>query len=162
MIAFCFEALRIKSYTLCTETCKPSETSSIPEATKSNWYNIEQSDLSIDLYSAILKLAHKPMSWRGVGSKKLISSSLSEFLNFWQNVKNSAIEPEVVLLPNGNIQAEWYKNDKHFLEIEFGSNQMLLFGLFDGKKVYEGTGELIEVITIAKLNSSKALNWTIG
>ncbi|NQU63590.1 MAG: hypothetical protein HQ517_04815 [SAR324 cluster bacterium] len=147
---------------LCTEAYKSSKTSSIPEAIKSNWYNIEQSDLSFDLYSTILKLANKPNGWRGGNSKKLISSSLSEFLNFWQSIKSSAIEPEVVLLPNGNIQAEWYKNDKHFLEIEFGSDQMFLFGLFDGKKIYEGRGKLNDVITIAKLNSSKALNWAIG
>ncbi len=157
LFVFDFETQKL----LCTVECKITDTNSIPEVITKNWFNIEQSEISYEMYSRILKLSSKSDGWRGNGSRKLEASSLLAFLNFWQKIKQCTVEPDLVLLPNGNLQVEWYKNDKHFFEIEFTTDQLLIFGLFDGKKEYEGIGSSSDVLAIAKLNSSKAVKWSM-
>lgn len=136
-------------------------TNSIPESFTKNWRLFANSGLSENSYTYLLKLAKKQEGWRGQGSKALNTESLASFLRFWLDIKKIASEPEFVLLPNGNLQTEWYKDDKHFTELEFQPDNRVLFGIFDGKDEIEGEAQQREVTTIlaGDRNKIKRLNW---
>lgn len=137
-----------------------TETGVTPEAILSNWQHLANSSFSSQSYLFILKLARKSDGWRGPGSKQLGTNSLSSFLKFWNTVKENAVEPEFALVPNGNIQAEWYKDEHHFIEIEFKPNNQVLFSFFDGDSIIEGIGKVDEVIAILSSKRFQPIQWS--
>jgi hypothetical protein len=136
------------------------ETGATPETIVKNWQLLATSGLSEQSFLFILRLARKKSGWRGSGSKPLEASSLSNFLKFWDKVSEYATEPEFALAPNGNIQAEWYKDERHFLELKFTPHNMIFFGFFDGDKVYEGRTEPDDIIKILSSKEFKPLKWS--
>lgn len=132
----------------------------IPMSIRFNWHALANSGLTYESYSYILRLAKKKAGWRGKGSKALNGDSLSNFLIFWCEVESHSKEPEFSLLPNGNIQAEWYKNNNHFSEIEFKDNGKVLFGFFDGKNYeVEGEADINDLFSIVSRKNFRILKW---
>lgn len=137
-------------------------TSVVPQSISANWMLLAKSGLSEPAYKAILRLGSKPLGWNGPGSFPLDARSLTNFLNFWIQVRNVATEPDLVLTPKGNIQAEWFKSPRQFLEIDFRSeNEPSFFGLFDNREVVlEGSAPASEIMQIVLHHrNGMALTW---
>jgi hypothetical protein len=79
----------------------------LPIAIASNWSRIALSRIGAPLYARLMNLAKREPGWRGPGSRSLDAASLRVFLEFWKLIRHSAVEPQVVLGPNGHIQAVW-------------------------------------------------------
>jgi len=137
-------------------------TETIPDAIRQNWQIMANAELSEQSYLFISHLARKPWGWRGPGSRSLRTGSLANFLSFWSGVKEEAVEPDFVLTPNGNLQAEWYKDNSHFVELEFRPDHQIFFGLFDGKLVLEGQAKAAEVNALLGIKDYRPLKWACG
>jgi hypothetical protein len=73
----------------------------------------------------------------------LHSLSLRNFLSFWRLIKDKAHEPEIVLCANGNIQAEWYRNESNALFIEFcDKEKKTIFSFMNEDKQSDGLEDL--------------------
>jgi len=134
----------------------------VPDVISFNWQDLAVSGLSHKMYQCLLALASYEEGWNGPGSRGMNASSLSTFLRFWKQVREHSVEPELVLTPQGNLQAEWSKDGGHYLEIDFrGENEKALFGLFDGRKaVIEGAAPLDDVIRVVMFHrKGAALRW---
>ncbi len=141
-------------------TSKPTE--AVPEAIVQNWQFLANADLSEKGYLFLLRLAKKEPGWRGQSSRPLDYRSLANFLRFWRSVREHAVEPEFVLVPSGNLQAEWYKDDDQFVELEFQQDNRCLFGLFDGESVLEGAADVQELLAFLSVLNFEPLKWSYG
>lgn len=137
-------------------------TDTMPDAIRANWYELAISKLSVEAFARLNLLANKQAGWRGPGAMALSGASLSKFLRFWATVRSVAAEPELMLTPMGTLQAEWFKNHKQFLEIEFGqTDEGSNFGLIDRKTRLEGNAKPSELIQILKsYRAGIAMTWT--
>jgi len=123
-------------------------TSAVPETIMGNWQLLAQAGLTTKTYAYIFKLASKNDGWRGHGSRPMNAQSLAAFLQLWNQIAEFAQEPEFVLMPNGNLQIEWYRDDNHFVELEFQPNNKIIFGMFDGETVIEGVAHVKEIVPL--------------
>lgn len=155
-----------RKLTQSSTTFKPIETvttSAIPESISANWQDIVDSSLPMKTFELLVKLARKKPDWNGNGSLPLNAYSLASFLRFWKKVREIAVEPDLVLTSKGNLQAEWFKDRLHFLEIDFREEgQSSFFGLFDGRKaILEGASSLETVLGICLSHKGGiALRWS--
>lgn len=140
----------------------PTSTDTMPDAIRANWYELAISRLSVDAFARLNFLATKQAGWRGPGSMDLGGVSVSKFLRFWAAVRADAAEPELMLTPMGTLQAEWFKNHRQFLEIEFSqADESSNFGLIDRKTQLEGKARPNELIQLLKgYRDGIALTWT--
>lgn len=136
-------------------------TNVVPYAIQENWMLFIETNIPKESYNKIFQLAGKTDNWRGAGSKKLNGESLREYLKFWKKIYSFATEPDFSLMPNGNLQAEWFKNNTHFTEIEFQPNGTIFYGVFDGKTVHEGESKVNELVPLisSTVASKKRLQW---
>jgi len=130
-------------------------TSAVPETIIRNWQLLAQAGLTTKTYSYIFKLASKNAGWRGHGSCPMNAQSLAAFLQLWNQIVEFAQEPEFVLMPNGNLQIEWYKDDYHFVELEFQPDNKIIFGIFDGETVIEGVAAVEEIVPLLQQRNFK-------
>ena len=135
------------------------KTNSLPDSLRDNWNSLGTSCLSDDMYKKISALARKPNHWRGAGSKKLSSQSLSNFLLFWRTIRDKASEPFLTLAPSGNIYAEWHASWRRHLDLEFTPNGKVYFGLFNGGHTVEGKDKLCEVINSMLSRRQNPFRW---
>jgi hypothetical protein len=137
-------------------------TTVLPTAISSNWNDLAGGGLSEKIYQRLLELAGLTAGWNGSGSLGMNASSLWSFIAFWKQVRQFSAEPELVLTPSGHLQAEWSKNSKHCLEIDFrGSGENSYFALIDGRKaVIEGAASIKEIFKIiTSYQDGVALTW---
>ncbi len=137
-------------------------TTVLPTAISSNWNDLAGGGLSEKIYQRLLELAGLTAGWNGSGSLGMNASSLWSFIAFWKQVRQFSVEPELVLTPSGHLQAEWSKNSKHCLEIDFrGSGENSYFALIDGRKaVIEGASSIKEILRIiTSYQNGVALTW---
>jgi hypothetical protein len=137
-------------------------TDTVPDVISESWNHFVTNRLSEKAYLKILKLANKNDGWRGTGSLSLNTKSLQAFLRFWNQLIEISEEPDFVLMPNGNLQTEWYKNDNHFIELEFQPNNKIIFGIFDGDTEHEGVASVKEVGNILKERDFKKFKQLVG
>jgi hypothetical protein len=130
-------------------------TSAVPETIIRNWQLLAQAGLTTKTYSYIFKLASKNVGWRGHGSCPMNAQSLAAFLQLWNQIVEFAQEPEFVLMPNGNLQIEWYKDNYHFVELEFQPDNKIIFGIFDGETVIEGVAAVEEIVPLLQQRNFK-------
>jgi hypothetical protein len=130
-----------------------------PLAVVLNWSRLARADLSRTSYSRLFALAMRPDGWRGRGSKVLSVASLSVFLKFWSLVSSDAAEPEFALMPNGHLSAEWFKNNRRHLDVEFAEDWMVYFGLFNGEGISEGKETIENLAAILRATKPKPLLW---
>jgi hypothetical protein len=123
-----------------------SGTQSMPPALEANWHEINAAQFSVSFRARLARLAGLPDGWNAGSGKKLSVASLSLFLSFWTKMPARADEPETTLVPNGHLQAEWYKSTKQFLKIEFCDEEFLIYGLINGKRVHEGRATVKELL----------------
>lgn len=133
----------------------------LPEAVSASWTRIAQADISVRLYSRLVRLASQPDGWRGPGSLSLRPSSLKRFLEFWTMVRNEAREPELALAPDGSLHAEWFKSHRQRLDVRFAEPKVI-FGLFAGNSILEGADNLKTVAQILMQHHAKPLAWSLG
>jgi hypothetical protein len=110
----------------------------MPQVIVSNWTRLFRANLSSTLYSRIMQIARRQDGWRGQGSKGLTHEALKTWLDFWTAVNDKASEPALALTARGTLQAEWFRNSRRHLDLEFVSKDRIFFGLFDGHAAYEG------------------------
>ena len=136
---------------------------SVPSAITSNWNDLAGGGLSEKIYQRLLELAGLTAGWNGSGSLGMNASSLWSFIAFWKQIRQFSAEPELVLTPSGHVQAEWSKNNKHYLEIDFRSSngENSYFALIDGRKaVIEGAASIKEILSIiTSYQNGVALTW---
>jgi hypothetical protein len=125
-----------------------------------NWIRLTRAELSDAAYSKLFSIATRSEGWRGLGSRALSSASLSVFLKFWSVVSQEAAEPQFALMPNGHLCAEWFKNDRRHLDLEFADDWMIYFGLFNGNGIWEGKETIENLAITLKATPSKPLLWT--
>lgn len=138
----------------------PTNSNVVPDTIRENWQALANSGLSDRSYLQLLKLAKKEHGWRGLGTRSLDGRSLGQFLSFWAKVRSHALEPEFVLLPNGNLQVEWYRDDHHFTELEFRSDGSVFFGFFDASSEIEGSARLVEIQPLIEARRYRYLRWS--
>jgi hypothetical protein len=114
----------------------------MPKAIVSNWTRLFFANLSSGLYSRIMQIARRPDGWRGEGSKGLTAEALRAWLDFWAKVNDSASEPSLALTARGTLHAEWFRNSRRHLDLEFVSRARIFFGLFNGHATCEGVDTL--------------------
>ena len=131
----------------------------LPPAIAANWSRLALSGIGTALYTRLVNLAKREAGWRGSGSRALDGSSLQTFLNFWKMVRGYAVQPQVVLAPNGNMQAIWQKSSKKILDLEFAEGNRVYFGLFDGASVQDGVDAANELARALLNRSSEPLKW---
>lgn len=131
----------------------------LPDAVRDNWNRLAVSELTEQSYATITKLAHKGTGWRGAGSLPLSAGSLRAFLDFWQQIKEHAKEPELTMTPRGNLVAEWHKNWRRHLDIEFRAGGFALYGLFDGQSLHEGRDTISGLARFLMYRERKPLRW---
>lgn len=110
----------------------------IPPAILANWDALRRSQLSSkSLECLIFSTWNRPAS-NARGLKPVTLDSLRNFLRFWSNINADSAEPEISVSPRGFVQAEWFKDDDHFLVIEFRPDDSLMFSLWDEAPRVEG------------------------
>jgi hypothetical protein len=117
---------------------EPPTGNAMPRVIVSNWTRLFRAKLSGSLYSKIMQIARRQDGWRGEGSRGLTQEALQAWLDFWTAVNDDASEPALALTARGTLQAEWFRNARRHLDLEFVSGQKIFFGLFDGRAAYEG------------------------
>jgi hypothetical protein len=128
-----------------------------PVALSDNWTGLALSGLSDPTYDRIVELANT-----GPGSRRirpLSSRSLRLFLAFWRKVRHHAREPELVLCPSGHLQAEWHRNWRRHLEIEFCEDGHVFYGLFNGDRVHEGYDQSAAIVDFLQRYPGRPLMW---
>jgi hypothetical protein len=134
--------------------------SAMPSAILHSWGNIAKAQMSVVFYRRLVQLANAKAGWRGPGSKPLDAVAIKTFLRFWTLVRENAAEPELSLVPDGTLLAEWRKSDHHRLDVRFAS-QLTFFGLLTPKNVIEGADSMSTVATILSLHPLKPLSWQL-
>lgn len=130
-----------------------------PHAISINWSRIGRAGLSSQLFTRLFRLAARLEGWRGPGSRALDSLSLAEFLKFWTVIRENAAEPNLSLLPNGHLGAEWYRSGRRHLDIEFAHGGIVYFGLFNGDTEIEGKEALLTTAELLLAHPAKPFRW---
>jgi hypothetical protein len=136
-----------------------TDATSTPSAIWANWSRLSQANLSVETYTRIRNLARYEKEWRGPGSKALTSESLRTFLEFWIDVGPVATSPDLAITARGSIQAEWFRNSRRHLDLEFVGKDKVFFGLFNGNAINEGIDTLEGVAAWLKSHHAKPLLW---
>lgn len=131
-----------------------STTSVLPDAVAANWGKISKARLTKQMYGNIVRVATQS---RGM-APAVTAASLGNFLEFWMRIRNAAVEPEVVLAPDGTLYAEWYKSKHQRLDVRFTVNKAI-FGLFAGSSILEGAERPETVANLLKQHAAKPLQW---
>ncbi len=133
--------------------------STVPIPIASNWSMLARSGIGVPLRARLVTLAKLDSGWRGSGSRSLQSASLRVFLEFWNLIRGSAVEPQITLTPAGHLQAIWRRNSKRNLDLEFVTSEKIYFGLFDGSNIHEGVDTANELAAMLLTRPSKPLKW---
>jgi hypothetical protein len=130
-----------------------------PTSIALNLARLEAAKLAAATKARILALAMRRDGWRGPGSRALGATSLSTFLKFWGLIAREAAEPELALMPNGHLSAEWFKNSRRHIDLEFADDTTIYCGLFNGSAIWEGKDDAQNIATMLKGTASKPLLW---
>lgn len=137
-------------------------TNIVPAAIMRNWLMLANSGLSDVTYTRLLRLAQQSEKPAWISTRKMSAESLASFLKFWMIVRHTAVEPDLVLLPNGNVQAEWYRDEKHNLDLEFLVGDSCIFGLFDGRNVAEGAESIASIESLLRAKDFAPVRWRLA
>jgi hypothetical protein len=122
---------------------------------------ITRAGISAPLFERLVRLAQSAESGAMKEKLPMSSRSLQSFLTFWAHTRKDAVEPDVFLLPNGNVQAEWAKKC-NLMTIEFRDDGEMFFSIVDesgemvGKERATPGGEMLSLLLARK---SKPLYW---
>jgi len=137
-----------------------AEVTSLPTVIADNWTRLGKAGLSVSLYSRLLKLA-APRNEHVLPRKAALrKTSLKDFLEFWMQIRQDAVEPELTLAPDGCLYAEWYRSPHRRLDVKF-SDRVTHFGVIDGRRILEGAETLSSVASILRHHHSKPLKWQL-
>lgn len=143
-----------------SKICSSPTTDTSPPAISYNFQLLEHAGFSQKTKKRIEYLAYLKEGWLGNGGLSLDNLSLSNFLKLWLRIKAKATEPDLVLCPNGNIQAEWFKNSKRNLLIEF-QREKAIYILNDGKSHIPAIDDF-ENLVILTNRPSQPFRWHSG
>jgi hypothetical protein len=133
--------------------------STVPKAIVANWNRLFSANLPNDVYRRIRLLSRYDNGWRGDGSKALSADALKTFLNFWIQMTGYLANPDLALTARGTLQAEWFRNSRRHLDLEFVDSKKIFFGLFNGENVYEGVDSLEGLSEWLKHHRANPLRW---
>lgn len=133
-------------------------TDALPDALSANWSKLTAANLTKSFRSRLLTLASDRLGTSPSEIRGLRPKSLSDFLDFWDDVKEHAVEPEITVSRDGSLVAEWFKSEKERLDIKF-ADRALLFGLLDKGAILEGAQGIDLVSKILLDHDSKPLKW---
>lgn len=129
----------------------------LPDVLSQNQQRLKEAKFSLLLSTKIERLAYKTSP----DCSSLSTKSLQNFLTFWNLAKKldpKIVEPDVFLCPNGNLQAEWYKNSKRQLAIEFG-NEFSLCVCMNGEKVFSSKDGINGLASTLSVHTDHPLRW---
>ena len=133
----------------------------LPAAIITNLMEIARSGVSEVLFGRFVRLAQSRESRIVTGKLPMSPRSLQLFLNFWQKVRQSAVEPDIFLLPNGNVQAEWARK-RNLMTIEFRGDSEIFFSVADGSGEITGkerASAYAEILAMLLARRSKPFSW---
>lgn len=136
-----------------------SSANSVPRSMLAFWTRVAQANMSVRMHSDLLRVAGQPSGWKGARSVALRESSLKTFLDFWTAIRDSAVEPELSLAPDGTLLAEWFNSPRQRLDARFVDHKVL-FGLFANNRILEGAESSGVVAQILKSHPLKPLTWS--
>lgn len=128
-------------------------TNAVPPAIQANWGRIAQARLPVHMYRSILRIAT-------LQAPALVPISLAYFLEFWRRVAADAVEPELVLAPDGTVHAEWFRSPRQRLDVRFAASGKAVFGLFANTDVLEGAYNTEAVATLLAAHPARPLQWS--
>ena len=134
-------------------------TSGLAMALVANWLSLRRAGLPRPTYRQICEIAVLQDGWLGPGSRALAAGYLSRFLECWSKLRDRASPPDVVLRPNGMLQVEWYRDDRHFVELCFEDDLLCHFAVFDGNCVSEGIATDDDAIDIVQAGRKSRMKW---
>lgn len=135
--------------------------SSMPEQLVATWQQLAKSRLPIETFRIVIRLARMRSGWRGPGSRPLHARSLAAFLHFWRGIVEHAAPPDLTLTPAGNLLAQWFRDDRHYLDLEFTPDDRIYFGLFDGASASEGVDRPLAVQQmLSNRASGRCFRWS--
>lgn len=134
-----------------------ASTDAVPEPVSINWHRLEKSGFSKITRNRIDSLACGPHGSAGLNSSALSTTSLSKFLEFWQELA-PAEEPNLTLLPNGRIKALWFKSPTNFFDVQFCQNGDVIYALYYRGKVHHGVGTAPEILALLKARAIKLVS----
>jgi hypothetical protein len=143
------------------ESKRSEPVNTLPEVIQASWSRIAHANMSVHMFSALVRIATQPPGWRGPGSLALRSASLKNFLEFWSAVRDNASEPELGLAPDGSLHAEWFRSARQRLDVRF-LDQKVIFGLFAGNSILEGAEPRDTAAQILNAHHAKPLSWSAG
>ena len=106
-----------------------------PSSVTGNWNKWIRARLTDELQSRLIKIAGQG---RRTNARVLTAESLGEFLDFWNLVRGSAVEPEITAASDGTLCAEWFKSRQQRLDVRFVAGHAV-FGLFTRGGILEGS-----------------------
>jgi hypothetical protein len=116
-------------------------TTALPIPITQNMQLLKDANFSKKTADRINYLANLEVGWHANAGQTLNPLSLRNFLNLWLDIRTDANEPDLVLCSNGNIQAEWFKNTKRNLAIEFRAGDAI-YVLQDGESYVPAIDDL--------------------
>lgn len=133
-------------------------TSQMPESALLLWPQFLSNNLTMKLVNSIVHLL-SAKGGAGEGRKKPLShESLNAFLEFWDGVKDVAIDPDLSLAPDGTLVAEWYNSVNRRLDVRFLGKDVV-FGLIAGARILEGVDSQKSVILMMRNHPASPLKW---
>jgi hypothetical protein len=137
-------------------------TETTPPAISVNRMRLNRAGFSRQSNATLFNIACRADGWRGSGSRSLKSGSLSNFLEFWNAISlpTKALEPRFTLTPDGSLVAEWLKNRRHHLDLEFREDGMVYFGLFNGRSTVEGIDSIKGLIGHLRSVAPSPFRWS--
>lgn len=134
-------------------------TSVVPESFAANAQLLHRSGISKDALARLFRLAEKQYGWKDPTSQSLKAFSLRAFAMFWMLLPQGSREPFLTLTPNGNLLAQWHASWRRHLDIEFASDEVLYFGLFDHREVIEGKARLSSLVEMLRHRKNSPFSW---
>ena len=131
-------------------------TSVLPKAIADNWGKVLRAHVSEAMQSRLIRIAS---ARRGPNAKALTTQSLGDFLDFWNQVKIDAVEPEITVAPDGTLCAEWFRSPQQKLDVRFALGRAV-FGLFSRRGILEGSESLGNVALYLRNHSARPLQWS--
>lgn len=135
----------------------------IPESIVSCWNLLRQSGFSDETFGQIVSVTSNRLLRANQGLRPLNTKTLTAFLNFWRLCGDEAADPEVMISPKGNFQAEWWKDSGNFIVMEFQPNSDIYFSLWQDNYPLEGSQaakKMHELVHIFGAMDENPLGWS--
>jgi hypothetical protein len=129
-------------------------TGALPSAIASNVGKFARAGVTERMYDNLIRIAFAARGRSG----ELTATSVRDFVEFWSYISDVSVEPEFALSPRGALSAEWFRSQRHRLDLQF-IGPKVIFGLIAPNSILEGAESPATVAAILKNHPSRPLSW---